>query len=82
MYMFNQPLFFPAVHCCSILCSYQFVTSPLKLAAKNECEVFDWEGMKNWTGHRCATEEANITNWYNIDGLKLAWVTVKLTPMK
>ena len=47
MYMFNQPLFFPAVHRCSILCSYQFVTSPLKLAEKYECEVFDCEGMKN-----------------------------------
>ena len=47
MYMFNQPLFFPAAHCCSILCSYQFVTSPSKLAEKYECEVFDCEGMKN-----------------------------------
>ena len=45
-------------------------------------EVFDCEGMKNWMGHRCATEEVNITNWYNIDGLKSAWGTVKLTPMK
>ena len=54
----------------------------MKLAEKFECEVFDCEGMKNWMGHSCATEELNITNWYNIDGLKLAWVTVKLTPMK